>query len=115
MIDTNKATTSELVNYYNAHSGKSPIRKFADRATAIKRVAALIPSKSKSKSKKESSKKRSSAVMVEGTEYRSVKQAFEELKLPLGRHIKFRMKLKAAGKLDFEHSDKKIAFKVVAQ
>lgn len=113
MIDTNKATTSELVNYYNAHSGKSPIRKFADRATAIKRVAALISSKSKSK--KESSKKRSSAVMVEGTEYRSVKQAFEELKLPLGRHIKFRMKLKAAGKLDFEHSDKKVTFKVVAQ
>ncbi len=106
MIDVSKATTAELVAYYNAHSGKSPIKKFADRKTAEKRVAALKP-KAKSSTPK-------SAVMVDGTEYRSVKQAFEKLKLPLGRHIKFRMKLKKAGKLDFEHNDKKTTFKVAA-
>lgn len=113
MIDFNKATTAELVTYFNAHSGKSPIRKFADRATALKRCAALVPAKGKTKTKKAAGV-RSSTVSVDGTEYRSVKQAFEKLKLPLGRHIGFRMKLKAAGKLDFEHNDKKTTFKVVA-
>lgn len=33
--------------------------------------------------------------------YRSVRDAFVQLGLPLGRHIKFRGQLKAAGKLDF--------------
>lgn len=101
MIDVKKATAAELVNYYNAKSGKKPIKKFADRKTAEKRVAALVPVKGFQRSK----------VLVNGQEYRSVKQAFEKLKLPLGRHIKFRMKLKAAGKLAF---DDKHEFKVAA-
>lgn len=107
MFDVTKATTAELVIYYNAHSGKSPIKKFADRKTAEKRVAALLPAK---KTNEKSTPR--SAVIVDGVEYRSVKQAFEKLKLPLGRHIKFRMALKAAGKLDFEHNDKKTTFKI---
>jgi len=110
MIDVTKATSAELVAYYNAHSGKSPIKKFADRKTAEKRVAALVPKKTKTKEKGTPR----SAVTANGTPYRSVKQAFEALKLPLGRHIRFRMALKAAGKLDFEHGDKKVAFKVAA-
>jgi len=104
MFDVSKATTAELVNYFNAHSGKSPIKKFADRKTAEKRVAALVPAK----------KTLRSAVLVAGTEYRSVRQAFEHLKLPLGRHINFRMKLKAAGNLTFEHDGKTFSFKVVS-
>lgn len=107
MIDVTKASSAELVAYYNAHSGKSPIKKFADRKTAEKRVAALIPAK---KSKEKTTPR--SAVVVDGAEYRSVKQAFEKLKLPLGRHIRFRMALKAAGKLVFEHNDKKTTFNV---
>ncbi len=107
MIDVTKATAAELVAYYNAHSGKSPIKKFADRKTAEKRVAALAPSKKKGKMAR-------TAVAVAGEEYASTGKAFTALKLPLGRLIKFRMALKAAGKLDFEHNDKKITFKVVA-
>lgn len=37
-------------------------------------------------------------VMVGAVEYRSVKDAFEKLGLPLGKHIKFRAELKAKGK-----------------
>lgn len=102
MIDVSKAKINELVAYYNAHSGKSPIKKFADRKTAEKRVAALAPN---------GNGVPHSAVTVNGKQYRSVKQAFEALKLPLGRHIAFRMKLKAAGALKF---DDKHEFKVVA-
>lgn len=40
------------------------------------------------------------AVRVGKQEFRSVRQAFVELKLPLNEHIKFRMQLKAAGKLN---------------
>lgn len=35
------ATMKELINYFNANSGKPPVKKFADRKTAEKRVAAL--------------------------------------------------------------------------
>lgn len=105
MIDVSKASIAELVSYYNANSGKAPIKKFADRKAAEKRVAALLPAKEKVPSKAKS------RVLVNGTEYRSVKQAFEKLKLPLGRHIGFRMKLKAAGHLKF---DDKHDFKVAA-
>jgi hypothetical protein len=51
-------------------------------------------------------------VTVSGKEFRSVKQAFEKLKLPLGRHIRFRMALKAAGEMVFEHGRRRVTFKV---
>ncbi len=35
-------------------------------------------------------------------EFRSVRQAFQELQLPLNKHIKFRVQLKAEGKKEFE-------------
>lgn len=45
-----------------------------------------------------------SAVNVDGVDYRSVGQAFEELGLPAGKMVAFRMKLKEAGKLkEFDH------------
>jgi len=41
-------------------------------------------------------------VKVGGTEYRSVLAAFTALKLPVEKHIAFRMELKAAGRKVFE-------------
>lgn len=44
-------------------------------------------------------------VRVDGVEYKSVTKAFEALELPLKMHVKFRMELKAAGKLEeFGHT-----------
>lgn len=40
-IDITTAKTAELVAFFNAHAEK-PVKKFADRATAEKRVAALL-------------------------------------------------------------------------
>lgn len=40
-IDISTATTAELVAFWNAHAEK-PVKKFADRKTAERRVAALI-------------------------------------------------------------------------
>lgn len=42
-----------------------------------------------------------SHVLVKGVEYRSVLQAFQQLGLPVQKHIAFRGQLKAAGKLAF--------------
>ena len=50
--------------------------------------------------------------MVDGKQYKSVNEAFTDLKLPLGKHISFRAKLKAAGKLDFEHDGKTYKFNI---
>jgi len=41
-LDVKAATSAELVKFYNANSGTKPIKKFADRTTAEKRVAELI-------------------------------------------------------------------------
>jgi len=40
-------------------------------------------------------------VLVDGVEYRSVAEAFRQLRLPMGAHIRVRMDLKAAGKLTY--------------
>lgn len=42
MIDIKSASTKELVAYYNAHA-ETPVKRFSDRKTAEKRVAALRP------------------------------------------------------------------------
>lgn len=44
MLNVTTAKTSELVAFYNEHNPSKPVKKFADRATAEKRVAALIAS-----------------------------------------------------------------------
>lgn len=41
MLNIKTAKTAELVAFYNEHADK-PVKKFVDRATAEKRVAALI-------------------------------------------------------------------------
>ena len=48
-------------------------------------------------------------VVVEGKgEFKSVREAFAQLGLPMGKHIRFRMALKAAGALEFGN----LAFRV---
>ena len=39
------AKSAELVVFYNSHNADKPVKKFADRATAEKRCAALLPAK----------------------------------------------------------------------
>lgn len=52
-------------------------------------------------------------VKASGTVYRSVKEAFEQLGLPLSKHIKFRMQLKQVAELTFKHEGRQVTFKVV--
>lgn len=42
MINTTTATAAELIAFFNANTGGNPVKKFADRKTAERRVAALI-------------------------------------------------------------------------
>lgn len=54
------------------------------------------------------------AVMVEGVgEFKSVRVAFAALGLPDSKHIRFRMKLKEAGRLNFEFGNKSYAFQII--
>ncbi|KLD69039.1 hypothetical protein Y887_18495 [Xanthomonas pisi DSM 18956] len=53
-------------------------------------------------------------VMVEGVgEFKSVRVAFAALGLPDSKHIRFRMKLKEAGRLNFEFGNKSYTFKII--
>ena len=38
----NTMTTKQLVDFYNAHSGKPEIKKFRDRETAIRRCSEIV-------------------------------------------------------------------------
>ena len=115
MLNINTATTAELVAFYNKHADK-PVTKFADRKTAERRVAALMvtlpkapPAKDRGAAIAQSwQDKRVAAaraqrhhVKAAGATYKSVREAFMVLALPLGQHIKFRGALKAAGKAEF--------------
>lgn len=125
--DALNASGQALVAYYNAHA-TVPIKRFASRAVAIKRVVNLIrlspPTTPKATPKvapavrppkthalsdaqrvawqdpdvREARCERS-AVSVDGEDYKSVRAAFLSLNLPMGKHIKFRGELKEAGKL----------------
>lgn len=53
-------------------------------------------------------------VMVEGIgEFKSVRVAFAALGLPDSKHIRFRMKLKEAGRLNFEFGNKSYTFQII--
>lgn len=53
-------------------------------------------------------------VMVEGVgEFKSVRVAFVALGLPDSKHIRFRMKLKEAGRLNFEFGNKSYTFQII--
>lgn len=54
-------------------------------------------------------------VTFEGTakEFKSVNEAFHDYRLPVSKHIRFRLKLKASGKETFEFAGKKYEFEIV--
>jgi hypothetical protein len=60
-------------------------------------------------------KRNGTEVTVDGvtTEYKSVAEAFRALTLPVEKHIRFRMRLKASGTEIFEHDGKQYHFKIV--
>jgi len=119
MINVTTATTRELVDFYNEHAER-PVKKFANRATAERRVQAMIDElypKADDEKRAEAQRRawanpevkaarsRRQHVKVDGVTYRSVKQAFEQLNLPLTKHIKFRGELKALGHVEaFGHN-----------
>ena len=49
---------------------------------------------------------------VETNEYRSTQAAFDALRLPSSKAVRFRMRLKEAGKLGFQFGDKTYAFEL---
>lgn len=116
-----KRTMGEVVAEYNKLTGQS-IKRFATVEVGEKRIAAAkagidvvikpqpVPTKKKATSN--GSKQR---ITVDGVPHRSVFTAFEVLKLPINKHIKFRGELKAAGHATFEHAGKKYKFIVVKQ
>jgi len=137
MLNITTATTAELVAFYNANAATA-VKKFADRKTAERRVAALIETikpvvetKAKTKAPKvyKTHEERSEAIakswLVPATKakrvtrhsvdvvtpeglrmgFRSTKEAFEVLELPLGQHIRFRGQLKQAGTKEFAAND----------
>jgi hypothetical protein len=125
MFDVKSAPMSELVAKYNELVPDKPVKKFADRATAEKRLVPLLP-KTKVKTPKapkadhvsrEDQRMVKHGVTVDGVEYRSVLQAFQTLNLPIGRHIGFRGKLKTSekGRLGFEYDGVVYDFRLMKQ
>lgn len=55
------------------------------------------------------------SVTANGAPYKSVRAAFKALRLPIEKHIKFRMELKEKGEAIFTHADKPYVFKVIKQ
>jgi hypothetical protein len=55
------------------------------------------------------------SVTVDGvtSEYKSVAEAFRALTLPVEKHIRFRMRLKASGAEIFEHGGKQYHFRII--
>jgi len=130
LANISTVATSELVAFYNARAEK-PVKRFSTRATAESRVTEILeadeaaknaPTRSLSQAIADSWKnpeiaaKRSTrnSVKADGIEYRSVREAFRTLRLPIAKHIPFRMELKAAGKAVFEIGDKKVQFALIA-
>jgi TPP-dependent indolepyruvate ferredoxin oxidoreductase alpha subunit len=125
MMDINHMTTSAMVAEYNQLTGKC-IKKFSTRAAGLRQLAVAraahkqetrMESETKSKnaarsnavaaswSDKDVKAARSArnGVLVDGkTEYKSVRAAFMALGLPIGSHIKFRMRLKAERTAEFD-------------
>lgn len=129
-MDVKNVTTQELVDYYNKHSEK-PIKKFTDRATAEKRVQAMLdakttkahapataptkaPAAAKPKAKESKSKSLCNVKVNKGEakQHHSVFQAFEYYKLPVAHHKKVRVELKAHGKAKYEHKGTLYEFSV---
>lgn len=127
-MDVSTASTQELVQYYNKHA-ESPIKKFKDRATAEKRVQAMLdaaPKEAEVEPKKARAKKSTAEVkhlksVVTVTikkgdketvkEFRSVFVAFEELGLPINKHRAFRKELKMIHRKVFDSGNTQYEFR----
>lgn len=94
-------TTAEMVAEYNTLTAKS-----------ILRSKAISESWANEKIAKKRARRDNVAVEGVGT-FRSVREAFKKLNLPLNQHIKFRMSVKQDGNGVFETGDKKYHFKLV--
>lgn len=152
MFDVKKATSAELVKKFNELVPSKPVKKFADRKTAERRVEQAMqehaemlkaqaaraqpkitmslatgqmkvvrPAKAPKaprapaapKESREDQRHVRNHVKVDGVEYKSVRAAFTELRLPIAKHIRFRGALKQAGSMAFEHNGKSYVFTVV--
>jgi hypothetical protein len=118
-MDVKNVTTAELVDFYNKHSPNNPIKKFSDRATAEKRVQAIIDAKKpKQPEAKHKPSKPSASKVVGGKfavtvivhkggkseekQFRSFINGWEELKLPRSKLLKFRKEFWEHGKSKIE-------------
>lgn len=117
--------TKDLVAFYNKYHADAPVKRFKNREAAEDAIITLLgeitgttkPSGKLSKAVAETWKDPKVAearaardnVMVvwngKAEEFRSVRQAFVALELPLSQHIKFRGALKLWGKANFEFKD----------
>lgn len=102
MLDLAKQTTSGASDLAKqaASIAKSAAKKKADKEATVSRSDAVSASWEDPAVKEARSTK--NKVKVAGVEYRSVKSAFEALKLPLEKHIGFRAELKASGRKTFD-------------
>lgn len=142
MTDINKLSTKDLVARYNELTGKTikkfSSRSAGEKQVAalIKKLSPSTAQKAPAKPKAPKTDKpvdadRSAAIAKSWEDpavaakraernsvkagnkvYRSVKQAFEDLGLPLQKHIKFRMELKSVGTMTFKHEGRAITFHV---
>lgn len=126
-MDVTTAETKDLVAYYNKHT-ENQIKKFSDRATAERKVQAILdakkekahvkpkPAPAKQRLEAPATAKLQSTVTVKDgrreTEYRSVLRAFIALGLPENKHKAFRKALKQSGSETFEHDGTKYEFSV---
>lgn len=100
---------ADLVSEYNELVPDSPVKKFSSIEVGKERLKKARAQAGAARSWKDdavrAARKVRHAVIVGKHEYRSVKQAFEALGLPLAKHVSFRKRLKAAGKLtEFGHT-----------
>lgn len=132
LATVSSVATSVLVAFYNDRA-ENPVKKFATRAIAEARVTAILEAEAAARAAKpagrtlaqaiteswknpETAAKRATrhGVIANGQEYRSVREAFTALRLPIAKHIPFRMALKAAGEAVFEAGKKRVEFVLLA-
>jgi len=123
--------TKDLIAFYNKYHKEDPIKRFKSRAVAEDTIVTLlgeithgkvtqsiVRSKAVAETWKdplvaEARATRDNVMVVwngKAEEFRSVRQAFVALELPLQQHIKFRGALKLWGKAKFEFQDVEYKF-----
>ena len=98
VVDEHKATCHACGHAFNYDTGKPTARRPAAPKNPADRAAAIA--RSWTRADVAAARVARHGVTVDGVAYRSVREAFEKLGLPMGLHIRFRAQLKAAGKLE---------------